>query len=172
MAGITQKYTLVPTFASICNESHQNEYAAVENVADEKKWKDDAKTHTGAHPQIILKNKKHSKKAKQQLFNNMNQQLLDKNTIIAEVKSLINGLNNKSPKVKPFYDLLFVQENVICRQAGKLYLETKIQAISLISVVGEAHNGRQETLKQRDSERGKTRGRICICDFRGGSKED
>ncbi len=38
-------------------------------------------------------------------------------------------------------------------QAGKLYLETKIQAISLIPVVGEAHNGRQETLEQRDSER-------------------
>jgi hypothetical protein len=32
----------------ICNESHQNEYAAIENVADEKKWQDDAKSHTGA----------------------------------------------------------------------------------------------------------------------------
>ncbi len=36
-----------------------------------------------------------------------------------------------------------------------VYLETKVQAISLISVVGEAHNGRQETLEQRDSEREK-----------------
>jgi hypothetical protein len=48
-----------------------------------------------------------------------------------------------------------VQENAICRQAGKLYLETKIKAISFISIVGEAHNGRQETLEQRDSEREK-----------------
>ncbi len=36
-----------------------------------------------------------------------------------------------------------------------VYLETKIEAISLISIVGEAHNGRQETLEQRDAERGK-----------------
>ncbi len=57
MAEITHKYTLytlVPTSARICKESHQNEYAAVENVADKEKWKDDAKTHTGAHPQVIL----------------------------------------------------------------------------------------------------------------------
>ncbi len=56
----------------------------------------------------------------------MNQQLLDKNTIKAEGKPLINGLKNKYLKVKPFYDLVFVQENAICRQASKLYLETKI----------------------------------------------
>ncbi len=56
MARIKQKYNLVPTSDSICNESHQNEYAAVENVADKEKWQYDAKTHTGAHPQVILKN--------------------------------------------------------------------------------------------------------------------
>jgi hypothetical protein len=50
---------------------------------------------------------------------------------------------------------LCLKETPFCLQAGMLYLETKIQAISLIAVVGETHYGRQETLEKRDSERGK-----------------
>ncbi len=38
---------------------------------------------------------------------------MDKITIIAESKPIINRLNNKYPKVKPFYDLVFVQENAV-----------------------------------------------------------
>ena len=32
---------LVPTSASICKESHQNEFAAVKTITDDEKWQPD-----------------------------------------------------------------------------------------------------------------------------------
>ncbi len=98
-----------------------------------------------------------------------NQQLWDKITIIAEGKPLINGLKNKYLKVKPFYDLVFVQENAIL-------------FTSMFVVPGDQNTSDFPHFRSRRGSQwlsgdpgtkrfreGYTRGRICPWDFWDGS---